>query len=58
MYVAHILVSISNGLNKEEISFDIFTHILHSVAEYARNWVHSMVYRVKLMINSMVKART
>ena len=54
MYVAHILVSISNGLNKEEISFDIFTHILHSVAEYARNWVDSMVYTVKLMINYMV----
>ena len=48
MYVAHILVSISNGLNA------VFTHILHSVAEYARNWVDSMVYTVKLMINYMV----
>ena len=45
MYVAYILVIINNGLNA------IFAHILHSVAKYARNWVHSMVYRVKLMIN-------
>ena len=44
LYVGHILVTIS-------CKFIHFTHILHSVAKYARNWVHSMVYRVKLMIN-------
>ena len=31
VYVAHILVSINNVLNA------IFIHILHSVAEYAKN---------------------